>query len=130
MHMSNAKEEKDMNVDGLHFSHESVQSQPVMPVRNYKDTVFRMLFSDEEELLVLYNAVNGTNYSDPDALEITTLECAVYKNKKSVLRILMTLLFLIAHLFLLRRAQLRSNNLLLCECASFARRAFLPRKFF
>ncbi|MEI3340039.1 MAG: hypothetical protein V8R80_08995 [Eubacterium sp.] len=56
--MSNAKEEKDMNVDGLHFSHESVQSQPASPVRNYKDTVFRMLFSDKEELPVFKNASN------------------------------------------------------------------------
>ena len=83
MNMSNAKEEKDTNVDGLHFSHESVQSQPASPVRNYKDTVFRMLFSDKEELLVLYNAVNGTDYSDPDALEITTLESAVYMSMKN-----------------------------------------------
>ena len=78
MNMSNAK-----NVDGFHFSHESVQSQPASPVRNYKDTVFRMLFSDKEELLVLYNAVNGTDYSDPDALQITTLESAVYMSMKN-----------------------------------------------
>ena len=83
MKMSNTKEEKDTNVDGLHFSHESVQSQPASPVRNYKDTVFRMLFSDIEDLLVLYNAVNGTDYSDPDALEITTLESAVYMSMKN-----------------------------------------------
>ena len=83
MNMSNAKEEKDTNVDGLHFSHGSVQSQPASPVRNYKDTVFRMLFSDKEELLVLYNAVNGTDYSNPDELQITTLESAVYMSMKN-----------------------------------------------
>lgn len=27
--------------------------------RNYKDTVFRMLFSDRKNLLSLYNAVSG-----------------------------------------------------------------------
>ena len=27
---------------------------------NYKDTIFRMLFSDKENLLSLYNALNGT----------------------------------------------------------------------
>ena len=31
-------------------------------VRNYKDTVFRMLFNDKTELLALYNAVNHTDY--------------------------------------------------------------------
>ena len=30
--------------------------------RNYKDTVFRMVFSKPEDLLSLYNAVNGTSY--------------------------------------------------------------------
>ena len=42
--------------------------------RKYKDTVFRMLFSDRENLLSLYNAVNGSNYENSDALEIVTLE--------------------------------------------------------
>ena len=46
--------------------------------RNYKDTVFRMLFKDKENLLSLYNAVNGTHYSDPNELEINTLENAIY----------------------------------------------------
>ena len=40
------------------------------PVRNYKDSVFRMLFSEKERLLSLYNALNGTDYTDPDELEI------------------------------------------------------------
>ena len=30
--------------------------------KKYKDTVFRMLFSDRENLLSLYNAINGTIY--------------------------------------------------------------------
>lgn len=51
--------------------------------RNYKDTVFRMLFREKENLLSLYNALNGTSYSDTDALEITTLENAVYMNYKN-----------------------------------------------
>lgn len=50
---------------------------------NYKDTVFRMLFSDKEALLSLYNALNGTSYTDTDGLEITTLENAVYMNYKN-----------------------------------------------
>lgn len=51
--------------------------------RNYKDTLFRMIFSDRESLLGLYNAVNGTDYHDADDLEITTLENAVYMNMKN-----------------------------------------------
>lgn len=51
--------------------------------RNYKDTVFRMLFNDKESLLSLYNAVNGTVYTDVAELEITTLKNAVYMNYKN-----------------------------------------------
>ena len=43
-------------------------------VRNYKDTVFRMLFSDQKNLLSLYNAVNQKAYQNPDDLEIVTLD--------------------------------------------------------
>ena len=48
------------------------------PNRNYKSSIFIMLFSEKEKLLELYNAVRGTNYKDPDQLEINTLENAIY----------------------------------------------------
>lgn len=51
--------------------------------RNYKDTIFRMLFKDKDNLLSLYNALNKTDYTDVDGLEITTLENAVYMNYKN-----------------------------------------------
>ena len=51
--------------------------------KNYKDTVFRMLYNDKANLLELYNAVNGTNYSNTDDLRINTLENAVYMNMKN-----------------------------------------------
>lgn len=51
--------------------------------RNQSDTVFRMLFKDKRHLLSLYNAVSGRNCTDPDELEITTLENAVYMNRKN-----------------------------------------------
>ena len=51
--------------------------------RNYKDTIFRMLFKDKENLLSLYNALNRTEYTDVDGLEVTTLENAVYMNYKN-----------------------------------------------
>lgn len=44
--------------------------------RNYKDTVFRMIFREKENLLSLYNALNNTAYVETDSLEITTLENA------------------------------------------------------
>ena len=51
--------------------------------RNYKDTFFRMLFKEKENLLSLYNALNETDYTDVDELEIATLENAVYMNYKN-----------------------------------------------
>ena len=52
-------------------------------MRNYKDTLFRMIFNGTEELLQLYNAVNGTNYEDADELQIVTLDNAIYMNMKN-----------------------------------------------
>ena len=51
--------------------------------RNYKDSLFRMLFKEKENLLSIYNALNKTTYTDVDKLEITTLENAVYMNYKN-----------------------------------------------
>ena len=51
--------------------------------RKYKDTVFRMLFSDRKNLLSLYNAINGTAYENADDLEIVTLENAIYMGMKN-----------------------------------------------
>lgn len=46
--------------------------------RIYKTRLFEMIFSQKKELLELYNAVNGTDYADPELLEINTLENAIY----------------------------------------------------
>ena len=54
-----------------------------MANRKFKDTVFRMLFSDKEALLSLYNAVNNSHYTDSGALEIVTLENAIYMGMKN-----------------------------------------------
>ena len=40
----------------------------------YKDRLFRLIFKEKKELLELYNAVNGSNYTDPEELEITTMD--------------------------------------------------------
>ncbi|WP_330680215.1 hypothetical protein [Lachnoclostridium phocaeense] len=49
-----------------------------VPNRNYKSSIFTMLFSDKRELLGLYNAVSGKDYKDPGLLEVNTLENAIY----------------------------------------------------
>ena len=53
------------------------------PRRDYKDTLFRLLFRDRNRLLSLYNAVNGTSCSSPEDLTVVTLENAVYMNMKN-----------------------------------------------
>ena len=49
----------------------------------YKDTIFRMLFKDKHRLLELFNAINSTNYDNPEELEVVTLENAVYMSIKN-----------------------------------------------
>ncbi len=51
--------------------------------RKYKDSMFRMLFREKENLLSLYNAVNGTMYTNADELIVVTLENAVYMSMKN-----------------------------------------------
>ena len=49
--------------------------------REYKDRLFNFLFGSEENkawTLSLYNAVNGSHYTDPDAIEITTIKEVMY----------------------------------------------------
>ena len=54
------------------------QRQKKQARRNYKARLFEMVFSQKKELLDLYNAVNHTSYTNPDELEINTLENAIY----------------------------------------------------
>ena len=66
--------------------------------RNYKDTVFRMLFSDRKNLLSLYNAISGSDYDNPELLKIVTLENAIYMGMKNDLAFIIdTDLFLYEH---------------------------------
>lgn len=53
------------------------------PNRLYKSRLFEMVFSDRTELLRLYNAMNDTNYKDPELLEINTLENAIYMSMRN-----------------------------------------------
>ena len=56
--------------------------------RTFKSTVFIMVFQDKKNLLELYNAMTGKHYTDPEQLEINTLENAVYMSMKNDLSFL------------------------------------------
>lgn len=54
--------------------------------REHKDRLFRFLFGNEanrEWTLELYNAVNGTEYTEPGDIRFTTIEDAVYMGMKN-----------------------------------------------
>lgn len=58
------------------------ENQPKLN-RQYKDRLFRFLFREKEDLLSLYNAINGTSYTDPEDLEVHTLDDVIYMNMKN-----------------------------------------------
>ena len=51
--------------------------------RQYKDRLWRMVFNNKEDLLQLYNAINHTDYQNPDDLEVNTLEDVLYLSMKN-----------------------------------------------
>lgn len=59
-----------------------IRTKPVV-IRNYRDTLFRMLYQDKKRLLSLFNAVNDTHYDNPDDLAITTLDGVLYLGMKN-----------------------------------------------
>ena len=69
---------QDVYEDGIHLEELSLY-----PNHKYKDRVFRMLFNNKRELMDLYNAINNTNYDNPEELQITTLENAIYLSMKN-----------------------------------------------
>ena len=76
----------------------AVEQPTVKANVKYKDTIFRMIFSEPEHLLSLYNAVAGKEYQDPDALDIVTLENAVYMGMKNDLAFVLEMgLYLYEH---------------------------------
>ena len=59
------------------------ETNVVIHKRTYKDRLFCHIFQDKEKLLSLYNAINGTTYTNPEYLEVNTLENAIYINMKN-----------------------------------------------
>ena len=59
--------------NGIKSENAAVDGNVLYANRRYKDTIFRMLFSDRRNLLELYNAVSGKNYDNADDLQIVTL---------------------------------------------------------
>ena len=54
--------------------------------RQYQDRLFKAIFEREEHkdwLLSLYNALNGSSYTDPSAIEINTIEGIIYVTMKN-----------------------------------------------
>ncbi len=55
----------------------------VTVVTTEKDRVFKIIFSDREQLLSLYNALANTSYEDASKLEVNTLEDVVFIGMKN-----------------------------------------------
>ena len=98
--VKNSGKSRKVQKNREHLVTSGAGSQWKHPVANqkYKDTVFRMLFSDRKNLLALYNAVNGSTYKDVSNLEIVTLGNAVYMGMKNDLAFIIDLnVFLYEH---------------------------------
>lgn len=56
--------------------------------RKHKDRLFRYLFMDRKYLLDLYNALHDSHYTDPDELEVVTMEDVIFMKMKNDLSFL------------------------------------------
>ncbi|MGN1193019.1 MAG: hypothetical protein ACI4S0_10140 [Dorea sp.] len=66
---------------------EEVKKVPVK--RSYRVSLFGMIFRNKKELLELYNAVNGTKYTDPDlelSLELKAVMLNINPGKNEALK--------------------------------------------
>ena len=69
--------------DGWLLTRDPQEEDAPVAARTYKDRIFRMIFDNRKELLMLYNAMNGTHYDNPEDLSVTTLDNAIYMNMKN-----------------------------------------------
>lgn len=70
-------------------------NQSAKPQRNYQDTLFRMLFSEAENAIELFNALEDTSYGPDTPVQFTTLEDAVYAGLKNDLGFILNNKFLV-----------------------------------
>ena len=64
--------------------------QKIQINRQYKDRLFKLVFNNKKDLLQLYNAINDTNYNNPEDIEVNTLEDVVYMGMKNDISFLLT----------------------------------------
>jgi hypothetical protein len=87
---------KSMSMQGkditIHQKYTIGVIEPPIVERNSKDRLFRYIFhNDRASLLQLYNALNGSDYTDTDQLQIVTLDGVLYMTMKN------DLAFVLAH---------------------------------
>lgn len=58
-------------------------TEPIYVNKQYKDRLFKFVFKEKKDLLELYNAINDTDYDNPDDIEINTIEDVVYMGMKN-----------------------------------------------
>ncbi len=69
---------------------QQLRKRVLRPKRQIKDVVFRLIFAkNKEALLELYNALNGTDYTDVNDLIVATLDNAIYVSMKNDLAFLL-----------------------------------------
>ena len=51
--------------------------------RKHKDSLFKIAFREKENLLELYNAINDSDYDNPEELTIYTMEDVVFMGIKN-----------------------------------------------
>ena len=69
---------KDAAITATDVSTKEAIAKGTKVQRNYKDTVSRMLFREPENALSLYNALNGTDYTDASQIIFNMLDNAIY----------------------------------------------------
>ena len=65
------------------FFNKSNFGNQVTANEKYKDSVFRKLFHQKKELLELYNALNNSNYTREEDLEIVTLDSSLFLSMRN-----------------------------------------------
>ena len=98
-------------------------------LRNYKDSVFRLLFNDKEHALELYNAITGSCYDSDAAFRFTTLEEVIMQTKKNDISFLLDDAFII----MLEHQSTLSKNLpvrYLLYYAATIQREFSNKEFY